>query len=348
MNKVFERVRRAPVWLRNRALQPAAILCYHRVTSLEWDPHRLALSPAQFEEHLIALREIGTPTTLESLATAVRDGRWIRNAIVVTFDDGYADNLYEAKPLLEKYEVPATVFVTTGQIGAEREFWWDALERLLLGAHALPESLLLPVGEGAQRWMIPDEARLPGDEPAPALQATARVVLRTSVLQDIRNALLDMHPNAITRAVDSLHAQVGISTIRRDSHRSCTAPELLKLAGERPGESLIDIGAHTVTHPRLSLLDTGEQMDELHGSRLALESILGRPVTTAAYPFGRSSDVNQGTASAARAAGIDVACTLSPGPLCGTRTDPLMLPRFAVHPMDGDALSRWLRYTALG
>src|SRR5688500_17546145 len=98
MLNLLERVRRAPVWLRNRALQPAVILCYHRVTTLERDPHILALTPDQFEEHLVAIREIGTPVSLRELADAVRDGRWIRNGVVVTFDDGYADNLYEAKP----------------------------------------------------------------------------------------------------------------------------------------------------------------------------------------------------------------------------------------------------------
>ena len=51
---------------------------------------------------------------------------------MVTFDDGYADNLWNAKPLLERYDVPAAVFVTTGYAGQDREFWWDELETLLL------------------------------------------------------------------------------------------------------------------------------------------------------------------------------------------------------------------------
>jgi peptidoglycan/xylan/chitin deacetylase (PgdA/CDA1 family) len=56
--------------------------------------------------------------------------------VVVTFDDGYADNLYEAKPLLEHYGIPGTFFVVTGYLAqqAERahEFWWDELERVVM------------------------------------------------------------------------------------------------------------------------------------------------------------------------------------------------------------------------
>lgn len=348
MGKLLERVRRAPVWLRNRALQPAVILCYHRVTILDHDPHQLALSPAQFEEHLVAIREIGRPTTLRDLAAAVRDGRWIRNAVVVTFDDGYADNLYEAKPLLEKYEVPATVFVTTGQIGADRELWWDALELLLMGDHSLPARLAIPIGESQQEWVIADGARQSRDGQTCAAETRHRAALRASVLHDIRDALLHLMPRDVARSVDALHALIGVSPMVRDSHRTCTAAELQRLGGARPGDSIVEVGAHTVSHPRLALLDAAAQTDELYESRVVLESILGRPVTAAAYPFGRSMDVNRDTAAAARAAGFEAGCTLASAPLCAAQIDPLMLPRYPVRAMDGDALTRWLRYAALG
>src|SRR5690606_2172259 len=48
--------------------------------------------------------------------------------VVVTFDDGYSDNLHTALPLLERFAVPATVFVVSGRLGTEP--WWDRLARL--------------------------------------------------------------------------------------------------------------------------------------------------------------------------------------------------------------------------
>ena len=51
--------------------------------------------------------------------------------MLVTFDDGYADNLYEALPVLQRFDIPATVFVSTDAVVQAREFWWDELERLV-------------------------------------------------------------------------------------------------------------------------------------------------------------------------------------------------------------------------
>jgi peptidoglycan/xylan/chitin deacetylase (PgdA/CDA1 family) len=78
--------------------------------------------------------------------------------VVVTFDDGYADNLHHAKPLLERYGIPATVFVTSDYIGQEHEFWGDKLERLLLQPGALPQTLQLQVNGTAYQWSLGEAA----------------------------------------------------------------------------------------------------------------------------------------------------------------------------------------------
>src|SRR5438045_9462568 len=106
---------------------------YHRIADAahESDPWGLCVSPARFAEQLAVLRECGTPLTLRSLVREHERGDVPSGGIVVTFDDGYADNLHAAKPLLERFDVPATVFVTSGQIAKDGEFWWDGLERPL-------------------------------------------------------------------------------------------------------------------------------------------------------------------------------------------------------------------------
>ena len=84
--------------------------------------------------------------------------------MVVTFDDGYVDNLQQAKPLLVRYEMPATFFLAAGYLGHEREFWWDELERLLLQPGRLPETLHLDIAGNAYRWALGAAATYSDDQ----------------------------------------------------------------------------------------------------------------------------------------------------------------------------------------
>ena len=77
--------------------------------------------------------------------------------MAITFDDGYADNLYFAKPILERHSMPATVFITGLNIGSSSEFWWDELERILLQPGKLPGKIQLTVSGKLHTWDL-DEA----------------------------------------------------------------------------------------------------------------------------------------------------------------------------------------------
>ena len=98
---------------------PVIVLCYHRVTKLTCDEHQLAVSPANFRDQIKYI--------CENFPVQRFDAPWSHKKLsfVITFDDGYADNLYEALPILQEFSVPATFFVTSGFIGADKEFPWD-------------------------------------------------------------------------------------------------------------------------------------------------------------------------------------------------------------------------------
>src|SRR2546423_5357995 len=152
VDKFKERWRRAPAWFGNKFVPGGLILMYHRIVELPLDPFALAVTPQHFAEHLEVLRKYSHPISLSEMARLLKDGQRPRRAVIVTFDDGYTDNLYNAKPLLERFDVPGTVFITTGQIGSEREFFWDELQRLLLQPGTLPETLKLQVNGSALEW----------------------------------------------------------------------------------------------------------------------------------------------------------------------------------------------------
>src|SRR5262245_19306871 len=119
-------------WIRHLSVGSALILLYHRIAEPAADPFDLCVTPQHFAEHLEQLRRHHRIISLTELSQRLASGATLRHTVVLTFDDGYADNLHHAKPLLERYDAPATVFVTSGYVGQDREFWWDELERLLL------------------------------------------------------------------------------------------------------------------------------------------------------------------------------------------------------------------------
>src|ERR1700722_8903265 len=110
----------------------AMILVYHRVAEATVDPWALNVSPVHFAQQLQVLNTIAHPVSLRQLVSARSDRELPQRPVCVTFDDGYADNLYAAKPALETYRVPGTVFVTPGYLGFPENLWWEGLAKLLL------------------------------------------------------------------------------------------------------------------------------------------------------------------------------------------------------------------------
>jgi peptidoglycan/xylan/chitin deacetylase (PgdA/CDA1 family) len=144
--RVAAPLRRAARRLRDAWRSSSLVLLYHRVAAVPHDPWGLCVRPAHFDEHLAVLARRGVVGPLAELAAAVAHGRRHARRVVLTFDDGYAVVASRAAPALERHGLPATVFVTTDAIDRAREFWWDALERVVLATDVLPPSLDLEVG----------------------------------------------------------------------------------------------------------------------------------------------------------------------------------------------------------
>jgi peptidoglycan/xylan/chitin deacetylase (PgdA/CDA1 family) len=126
--------------IRNRLRRPqqsrgqAVILMYHSISSGRPDPWRLCVDPDRFAEQLRMLRDRFRVVSLPEVRAALAAGEGLSRSVAVTFDDGYRDNLLVAKPILEEHGLPATVFVTTGYVDSDRDFWWDELEAFCASA----------------------------------------------------------------------------------------------------------------------------------------------------------------------------------------------------------------------
>jgi peptidoglycan/xylan/chitin deacetylase (PgdA/CDA1 family) len=107
---------------------------------------------------------------------------------------------------------------------------------------------------------------------------------------------------------------------------------------------LVDIGAHTVTHPRLSSLPEGRQRWEIGACKAHLEQILGVPVSSFAYPYG---DYSPTTITIVQDARFELACSTKPAIVRGA-VDRFDLPRFHVHDMDAEEFLGWLAAAPVG
>ncbi len=335
------RLRRIARRVTNMFVPRALILLYHRVTELPSDPQLLCVSRRHFAEHLEILRKEGCPIRLQRSGRSLRDENLPHRGVVVTFDDGYADNLCNAKPLLERYDVPATVFVTTGYMGQEREFWWDELDRLLLQRETLPETLRLNVNGSTCQWELSASAHFnegayrrhrywnvsEKDDPSP----------RHSLYRSLHRMLRPMAEREQRKVLDELREWAGAGSTLRPTHRVLSPDEVIRL-----GEGgLVEVGSHTVTHPVLSTLPGAAQRAEIRQSKAHLEEILGRPVTSFAYPYGSASDYTEETVAAIRQAGYLRGCSNFAG-VIGPVSDRFQLPRFLVRDWDGDSFARQL------
>jgi peptidoglycan/xylan/chitin deacetylase (PgdA/CDA1 family) len=331
--------------LRSRGHPAALVLCYHRIGRVETDPWLLSVSPEHFVEQLEVLRAVTDTVPIEQLPRELCESTRVRRRplVALTFDDGYADNLYAAKPLLEAADVGATVFVVSGAVGRNREFWWDTLERALLSTDRTVEQLVLERDGARLEWRLADapyaadaDERHRGSNASYAVDPSPRHRLFRASYAALRAASEDERSAAISALLERGDAAP------RESHRPLSEQELRLLAEG----GLVSVGAHTVTHPVLSEIPERDQRREVEQSKEELERLLGRPVRTFAYPFGEREHYTASAVRAVRDAGFEVACT-TVARLVRRRTSRFELPRFTVLDWDGDrfaqTLARWAR-----
>ena len=329
------------------------VLLYHRVADLPSDPQCLSVSPQRFVQHLEILRRHYYPVTLEKLQK-LSQGVLPRKSVVLTFDDGYADNLYRAKPILECFDISATVFVVSGKIGKDSEFWWDDLEHIILEPDNLPDSLFLTIRGKTHLWQLEEigkEAacvsklhdKFHSEDGRWNVTVKTCPTPRQRAYRELTALLMDLDAECREEVLVQVAQWAGVSRKARLTHRILSADEVVKLSEG----SLVEIGAHTVTHPVLASQPLERQRQEIMESKQRLETIVGRPVNAFSYPFGTRDDYTGETVAAVQQAGFTCACSNFGGRV-QRGTDPFQLPRYLVRDWDGDEFARRLRNIQVG
>jgi peptidoglycan/xylan/chitin deacetylase (PgdA/CDA1 family) len=266
------------------------ILMYHRVAELPYDPWSLCVAPSRFAEQLRSLVGARSVVSMDTLVRRLVRGELNGREVAISFDDGYVDNLTVAKPLLEQVSAPATVFLTSGRLGASEEFWWDELAHMCLGGTSAISARVELAGRivelelasrmfpatSAWTWELP-----PGNE-------------RERVYLQLWNLL---------QRVDETTRRECMERLRQVLGKPAAAPGNLPMRSEDVPKlisgGLISVGGHARTHLALSTLSSSDKRSEIAESKRDIESLTGRPVSGFAYPFGdRDEEAKQLTEQA--------------------------------------------------
>ena len=283
-------------WPRNSLL---SILIYHRVLD---KPSALFPEEVDAERFDRQMRYLARNFSVLPLLEAVQDlkhGTLPRRACCITFDDGYADNLTVALPILEKYGLTATVFVATGYVNGGCMFN-DAVVEIITRT---TRSILDFSEFGLECYKIDS--------------AESR---RDSILKIVRKTRFSP-PEQRDEIVKKMSVISGIDFL--PNNLMLTKTQLEELSGRG-----IEIGGHTVSHPILTTVADSRALSEIALGKQTLENWIGKPVRCFAYPNGLPErDFTPHHASMVRDLGFELAVTTANG-IANRQADPFQLPRF--------------------
>ncbi|HQV00052.1 MAG TPA: polysaccharide deacetylase family protein [Bacteroidia bacterium] len=246
------------------------MLLYHRVADLQTDPQQLAVHPQLFNEQMLFLKLNYNVLRIDEVAWHLNTKTKLPDkSVVISFDDGYADNYLEALPILELHHLPAVFYIATATLDTNAEFWWDEMERLLLLSK------------------LPDTAQF--EMHGLKLDLNDFEINRYKKYETVLPILRKTAPEQRQEIINALQQIFGNKT--RATHRALTHYELRQFAKSK----YVTIGAHTHNHPSLAALDYNLQLLEVEISKKILEDLLKQRIQHFSYPFGTKQDYNTNT-----------------------------------------------------
>ena len=289
----------AEAYVRTRRPVGAMILMYHSVAAAEdaqWIDPQNHMPPEVFERHMRLLAERRRVIALDELVDCVARGQTPpAGTVVITFDDGYRDNLTVAAPILARYGLPATLFLATGYVSRGQSQWIDELYGVFR-TRTRPSLTL-----GGRAWRL-DSGTAAWD----AYQAVAGELLiadyaaRQALLEAVAGQLEPVgRPPRLTMDWDDVRAWMAAS----------------------PG---LSVGLHTRDHVDLTARGEDDARAELAACMADTDRELGSRGWHFSFPYSRATPALQGLA---RAAGMWSAAAAERAELVGAGSDAFALPR---------------------
>lgn len=264
----------------------ACVLCYHRVLPEEEfeadkSPNSNLIMPtSKFAEQMSYLAENYEVVFMDDLVGHLK-GDSKEFVVAVTFDDGYKDNLTHALPILEQYNIPATIYITTRFPEGDTWMWWNEI----------------------WDYLDNNDAMEVNDVPEGLTISTLRQKIKC--FNKLFDWILNLSYEKQKKYVETLTKSVA----RKQYSNLCLNWEEIKILDQHP---LVTIGAHTNSHPNLKKLTEQEAFAEMSHSKNLLEEKLKHSVEHFAYPFGTHNEADVREFELASRCGFRTAVTTRP------------------------------------
>jgi peptidoglycan/xylan/chitin deacetylase (PgdA/CDA1 family) len=246
-------------------------LIYHRIanTANSNDPISMVInaSVSKFDEEVNFLkRDFNIISAEEAVNALINKTVLPERGLLITFDDGYKDNYTNAFPVLKKYKVPATIFLTTDSIDNYKDFIWK-------------DKVAYLINKAQKSFMT-----IPGLATYNLMSVRKKNRAKISIIQYLEYRG-DLEKN---RVIDSLCEDLKVD-LKNKSPKGLylSSEEILEMS--RAG---ISFGSHSCSHPILSNISPGQAQDEIIKSKAKIEQIVGEKVDFFAYPNGTKRDFN--------------------------------------------------------
>lgn len=280
-------------YARHKRRHHALILTYHGVLSHSSDSYvnRNCVSARMFEFQMRWLKQNYHILPLSQLVEALRGKKpLLPFSAAVTFDDGFRNNFTVAFPILVRYNIPATVFLTTDLIGRQGRLWTEQVDYLIYSA-AVQRLHIQMNGSYMEFDLATPQARERASD-------RIRGFLKTLNPSERQRHILELD-RQVNQRVDFLPEQE-----LRERYDFLNWDEIRTMA-----EHNIEFGSHTCTHAILAYLSPVELEDELLNSRAKIENELQQPCKLFSYPNGTARDFTQRDQLMLEKLGFEAACS---------------------------------------
>lgn len=264
------------------------ILAYHSINNITLKPLEMEQNILSFEQQIRYLKDNYKILSLsEFLEFRNNGGKYPRNSILITLDDGYRDNYTNMYPVLRKYDVPAAIFLIVNPLETKAPLFFDVLRFAVIKT----SRLILDLGDlGLSKYLLDKEN-----------EQTLFIAIR-----EITEYSKQLDEDSKAQLIEIIYTRLGLDV----NEIKCAQTYLSWDEVNEMSKNGIEFGSHTMAHPRLTSLSFGKCKEELVQSKKVIEERIGRKIRTLAYPFGGSKDYNEAVERAAYEAGYECAFSL--------------------------------------